>query len=223
MKLLLVEDEKTLNSILKKGLEKLSYAIDSAFDGEEALELFFVNEYDLVILDLNLPKINGLEVLKKIREKNKKVKVIILSAKNRVEDKIIGLDLGANDYLEKPFDFLELSARIRNLLRWNFVSEESSFSDYRLYIDFTKQQVLIDNQEISLTKKEYSILEYLIKHKDKYISSEELMEHIWDSNVDLFSNTLKYHIHSLKKKLGVQDIIQNERGKGYRYVECEEK
>ena len=106
MKVLLVEDEKTLSSIISKGLRKLSYAVDSAFDGQEALDFFYINNYDLIILDINIPKLDGFEVLKRIRKADNHIKIIILSAKNMVEDKVLGLDLGANDYLEKPFDFL---------------------------------------------------------------------------------------------------------------------
>ena len=154
MRLLLVEDERKLSQVLAKGLKKLSYAVDQAFDGEEALELFSVYGYDLVVLDLNLPKIDGWEVLRQIRQQDRQVKVLILSAKNQVEDKIAGLDLGANDYLEKPFDFLELAARIRNLLRWEFVQRESQWEDGRLKMDFSAQTVVVDGKEIALTHKE---------------------------------------------------------------------
>lgn len=221
MRLLLVEDERKLSQVLAKGLKKLSYTVDRAFDGEEALELFSVYGYDLMVLDLNLPKIDGWEVLRQIRQQDRQVKVLILSAKNQVEDKIAGLDLGANDYLEKPFDFLELAARIRNLLRWEFVQRESQWEDGRLKIDF--KTVLVDGEEIALTHKEYGILEYLVQNRTRFVSAEELLEHVWDREADLFSNTLKYHIHSLKKKLGLPEVIQNERGKGYRYAEHTEK
>jgi transcriptional activator protein len=223
MRLLLVEDERKLSQVLAKGLKKLSYTVDQAFDGEEALELFSVYGYDLVVLDLNLPKIDGWEVLRQIRQQDRQVKVLILSAKNQVEDKIAGLDLGANDYLEKPFDFLELAARIRNLLRWEFVQRESQWEDGRLKIDFSAKTVLVDGEEIALTHKEYGILEYLVQNRTRFVSAEELLEHVWDREADLFSNTLKYHIHSLKKKLGLPEVIQNERGKGYRYAEHTEK
>ena len=176
-----------------------------------------------MVLDLNLPKIDGWEVLRQIRQQDRQVKVLILSAKNQVEDKIAGLDLGANDYLEKPFDFLELAARIRNLLRWEFVQRESQWEDGRLKIDFSAKTVLVDGEEIALTHKEYGILEYLVQNRTRFISAEELLEHVWDREADLFSNTLKYHIHSLKKKLGLPEVIQNERGKGYRYAEHTEK
>ena len=213
MRLLLVEDERKLSQVLAKGLKELSYAVDQAFDDEEALELFSVYGYDLVVLDLNLPKIDGWEVLRQIRQQDRQVKVLILSAKN----------LGTNDYLEKPFDFLELAARIRNLLRWEFVQRESQWEDGRLKIDFSAKTVLVDGEEIALTHKEYGILEYLVQNRTRFVSAEELLEHVWDREADLFSNTLKYHIHSLKKKLGLPEVIQNERGKGYRYAEHTEK
>lgn len=216
MKILLVEDEKNLSAVLIKGLKKLSYAVDAAYDGEEALELIEINSYDLVILDLNLPVLDGLEVLRQVRKIQKEIKILILSARNLVEDKIQGLDLGANDYLEKPFDFQELAARIRNLLRWNFVKKDT-FSTFReLTVDIASQNVFVRENQINLTNKEYAILEYLIQYPDRYISAEELIEHVWDSDADLFSNTFKFHIHSLKKKLGLQDLIINVRGKGYK-------
>lgn len=219
MKVLLVEDEKTLSSIISKGLRKLSYAVDSAFDGQEALDFFYINNYDLIILDINIPKLDGFEVLKRIRNTDNHIKIIILSAKNMVEDKVLGLDLGANDYLEKPFDFLELEARIRNLLRWEFVKIENVIYIGSLKIDTIKKQVYIDSKEIILTNKEYAILEYLGLNKDRFILAEEIIEHVWESDFDLFSNTFKFHIHSLKKKLNKDGIIKNIRGKGYTICE----
>ena len=219
MKVLLVEDEKTLSSIISKGLRKLSYAVDSAFDGQEALDFFYINNYDLIILDINIPKLDGFEVLKTIRKADNHIKIIILSAKNMVEDKVLGLDLGANDYLEKPFDFLELEARIRNLLRWEFIKTENIIYIGSLKIDTIKKQAYIDNKEVILTNKEYAILEYLGLNKDRFISAEEIIEHVWESDFDLFSNTFKFQIHSLKKKLNKEGIIKNIRGNGYTVCE----
>lgn len=219
MKILLVEDEKILSSIITKGLKKLSYAIDNAFDGEEALELFYVNNYDLIILDINIPKLDGFSVLNEIRKNNNQTKILILSSKNMVEDKVLGLDLGANDYLEKPFDFLELEARIRNLLRWDFIKTKNIIQIGILKIDTIKKQVFINDELINLTNKEYAILEYLILNNDRYILAEEIIEHVWESDFDLFSNTFKFHIYSLKKKLNIDGIIKNIRGKGY--IICE--
>ena len=163
-----------------------------------------VNEYDLMILDLNLPYLDGLDVLREIRKTNRAIKILILSARTEIEDRVLGLDLGANDYLIKPFDFLELEARIRTLLRWHFIQQPSVLECGGIILDTTAKTVWLSGQLVSLTKKEYAILEYLMAQKGKVISAEELIEHVWDSEVDLFSNSLKYHIHSLKKKLRKQ-------------------
>jgi len=219
MKLLLVEDEAVLSRIISKGLKKSGYAVDTAFDGKEALELFEINEYDLIILDLNLPKMDGIEVLEQIRVQNEDVKILILSARSAIHDKIMGLDCGANDYLIKPFDFQELDARIRNLLRRSFSQKSAIISFENITLDSSKKIVLVDGEMIHVTKKEYAKLEYLMLHQNKVISSEELIEHVWDSETDLFSNSLKFHIHSLRKKiadvLGEIEVIQTIRGQGY--------
>lgn len=232
MKLLLVEDEKELSDILLKGLRKCGYAVDAAYDGEEALSCYEVNEYDLLILDLNLPGLDGLEVLKEIRTGDTETKVLILSARSQIEDRVLGLDMGANDYLVKPFDFMELEARIRTLLRVSFTQRPSVLTCGALKLD-TLSKIFSSNSEKSkkseivfnFTKKEYAILEYLMLHKNCVISSEQLIEHVWDSEADLFSNSLKYHIHAIKKKLGGDSgcagLLQNIRGQGY--VLTEEK
>ncbi|MDO5387932.1 MAG: response regulator transcription factor [Clostridia bacterium] len=220
MKLLLIEDERDLSNAVKKGLKKKGYAVDAAYDGEEGLYLYEVNEYDLIILDLNLPVTDGLEVLKRIREKDFKTKIIILSARTSVEERIEGINLGANDYMVKPFDFMELEARINGLLRIDFVQKPSVQKCGNIEINTLSKKVFVSGKEIALAKKEYSILEYLFGNMGNVVSSETLIEHIWDSDADLFSNSLKYHIHTLKKKIG-GDYIKNIRGQGY--VLTEEK
>lgn len=218
MKLLLVEDEEMLSTIIAKGLRKLGYAVDTVYDGEEALEYYELNGYDIIILDLNIPKIDGLDVLRSVRKKDIDTKILILSARANVDDKILGLDEGANDYLTKPFDFGELEARIRNLLRRNFSGEPATIQFGNFIIDSSAKKVLCGGEVLNLTRKEYSILEYLILHKNKVISAEEFVEHIWDSEFDPFSNTIRYHIHSLKKKLSDycnEEIIKTVRGQGY--------
>ena len=212
MKLLLVEDEAMLSKSVSKGLRLLGYAIDCAFDGEEALELYALNEYDLMILDLNLPKLDGIEVLKRIREKDQDFRILILSARNSLEDKINGLDSG------KPFDFMELEARIRNLLRRNFKTDSRFLLCGRLRLDTGERQAQYAGQTVVLTRKEYALLEYLFSRLGETVSAEELIEHAWDSETDLFSNSFRFHIHSLRKKLeaaGAGEYIVTKRGQGY--------
>lgn len=222
MKILLLEDETDLSNILAKGLRRSGYAVDAVYDGEEGLYNYELNEYDLIILDLNLPSMDGLDILRHIRKNDKKTKILILSARTKIEQRVEGLDLGANDYLVKPFDFLELEARIRNLLRISFFQNNSEIECGAIKINTLSKTVFMDNKKIQLTKKEYSIFEYLFIYKDEVISSERLIEHVWDSDVDLFSNSLKYHIHSIKKKLGeAGDYIKNIRGHGYILTEEE--
>ncbi|WP_373218330.1 response regulator transcription factor [Ruminococcus sp. 5_1_39BFAA] len=218
MRILLVEDEKMLSGFIVKGLRNAGYAVDPVYDGEEALYEYEVNEYDLIVMDLNLPKKDGLEVLREIRAKNQEIKVLILSARTKVGDRIRGLDEGANDYLIKPFDFGELEARIRNLLHREFVQKPLNLSLGDLRVDTKAKRVYFDDREIALTRKEYGILEYLMSHKSQVISAEELTEHVWDNEFDPFSNTFRYHIHSLKKKLYTAselDFIKTIRGQGY--------
>ena len=219
MKLLLVEDEKLLSKNIAKGLTLLGYAVDCAYDGEEALALYGLNDYDLMILDLNLPKLDGMEVLRLIREKNADFRILILSARNTLEDKISGLDEGSNDYLTKPFEFRELEARIRGLLRRNFTTSPTELCCGLLRIDTAARQVWCGEKSVVLTRKEYTLLEYMLTHTDRVISAEELIEHAWDSEIDPFSNSFRFHIHSLRKKLdgaGAKDYIITQRGQGYR-------
>ena len=218
LRILLVEDEKLLSGYLAKGLKNSGYAVDVAYDGEDALYEYSVNDYDLIVLDLNLPKKDGLEVLREIREKDTKIKIIILSARSKVDDRILGLDEGANDYLIKPFDFGELEARIRSLLRRDFSQVPAVLTIQGLELDTGAKKAVYDGQEVPLTRKEYGILEYLMRRKNQVISAEELTEHVWNNEFDPFSNTFRYHIHSLKKKLNAAsglDLIKTVRGQGY--------
>lgn len=223
MKLLLVEDETELAYIVAKGLRKCNYAVDIAHDGEEALMNYEINDYDCIILDLNIPLIDGLDVLRQIRKNDQTTKILILSARSDIEDRVLGLDEGANDYLIKPFDFLELEARIRTLSRIATVKQNALLNYKQIQIDTQKKSVTYQKQTLNLTKKEYGILEYLTLHQEVVISSETLIEHVWESDVDLFSNSLKFHIHSLKKKINEisteYSYIQNIRGQGYQLFE----
>ena len=221
MRILVVEDEIDLNNLIYRWLKKKGYALDSAFDGEQALNLYHENDYDLILLDLNLPKISGLDVLRMVRKENMRIKILILSAQTAIDERVRGLDMGANDYLIKPFDLRELEARIRTLLRMDFKLSPNILMVKELYMDTNQKKVFINKEELSLTRKEYAILEYLMLHKGELISGEELFEHVWNNEADEFSNVLKFHMHSLKKKIAQvsdEEYIENKRGLGYRVV-----
>ena len=217
MKLLIVEDETTLLQALSKGFRKLGYTVDATEDGEQALDFYFDNQYNLVVLDLNLPKIDGLDVRKEIRTENKETPVLILSARSEVQDKIIGLDMGANDYLAKPFHFDELEARVRALLRRDFKTADTVIICGEIKIDTALKKVFWNEIEIQLTKKEYGIFEYLMLRKSRIVSGEELIEAVWESDAYVFTNAFKVHINAMRKKLP-EDFIKNVKGQGY-YVE----
>ena len=216
MRLLICEDEEDILNGLAKGLRKLNYYVDTATDGEEALSLYFESEYDLIVLDLNMPKLDGLEVLKAIREDNPDCKIIILSARDTLNDKVLGLDLGANDYMVKPFHFKELEARIRALLRTSCSANNYciNLDSHCITLNINKKQVQKDGENISLTPKEYAIFEYLCLHKDTLVSTDELLEHNVDMNANDTSGVIKVHIAAIRKKLG-SDVIKTNRGMGY--------
>lgn len=218
MKILIVEDEEKLRNSLAEGLRLKGYAIDVSGDGESADEMVFCERYDLIILDLNLPNMDGFSVLERFRKENLDVPVLILSARDGIEDKVKGLDLGANDYLTKPFHFAELEARVRSLLRRKIVIENTVLSSGALCFDTASRTVTAAGHSVSLTTKENSLLEYLLLHKGRVIKLEELIEHVWDSNVDIFSNSVRVHMSSLRRKLKAQlgyDPICNIIGEGY--------
>lgn len=218
VRILVIEDEVELANALKRGLESEGYAVDCAYDGGEGVFQLSINRYDLVVLDLNLPKIDGIEILSGIREKEATTKVIILSARVTVEERIHGLEAGADDYLNKPFDFGELAVRVRNLLQREFKKRPAKIAFCGLDLNTNTKKVENNQVSLELTRKEYAILEYLVFHKGQVIGAEELLEHVWNDDVNPFSSSLRYHISSLKKKVwaefGVQ-IIKTIRGQGY--------
>lgn len=222
MRILIVEDEKDLCQMIAKSLKESGYEVDIAYNGNEAMELLDVENYDLIVLDLNLPEIDGMEILEEFRTFNQDTKIIILSARSQIKDKVEGLDKGANDYISKPFHLDELEARIRSLTRRNFITNNQMLSYKNLSFDSKKRIVKIDDKEISLTRKELGILEYLLLNRGRPISQEELIDHVWDSSVDLFSNSIRVHISALRKKLKKAlkyDPIINRVGLGYQLEE----
>ena len=218
MHLLVIEDERALCETIVRSLRRLAYSVDYCYDGEKALELLGVERYDLVLLDLNLPKKDGMTVLRTLRQTDRETRVLILSARSEVEDKVQGLDAGANDYLAKPFHLAELEARIRSLTQRQFIQPDVCLSFGTLRFDTRSRTATVNEQAIPLTKKEGGILEYLLLNQGRPVSQEELIDHVWDNSVDGFSNAIRVHISALRKKLRVAmgfDPIHNRIGEGY--------
>jgi DNA-binding response OmpR family regulator len=220
MKILIVEDQNELRTLVKNFLGDYGYVVDEAEDGEEGYHKINMNSYDCLILDLNLPKLDGMEIAKKVRKEGKNVPIIMLTARSEVYDKIEGFDNGADDYITKPFDMKELLVRLEAVLR-RTQKEQTLVLKFREYEVFPKENLVkTEGEEIQLTNKEMGILEYLLHKKGEIVSAEELLEHVWDSEVDMFSDTVKTHIKTLRKKLDPKKkYIQTVRGKGYMYKE----
>ena len=222
MRLLIVEDEKNLCDTIAKNLYGAGYEVDTSYDGDDALDCILSEDYDLIVLDLNLPGTDGMDILKELRKKNEETKVIILSAKSQIADKVAGLDAGANDYLEKPFHLQELEARIRSLTIRKFVQKDVCLHCGEIKFDTKKREAYAKDKPVSLTRKENGILEYLLLNQGRPISQEELIEHVWDASVDSFSGSIRVHMSSLRKKLKAvleYDPIINKIGEGYKIVE----
>ncbi len=220
MKILLVEDEYGLRESLSRHLKLEKHTVDTAKDGEEAIQKVDINEYEIVILDLNLPKVDGIEVCKHIRDNKILVGIIMLTARINVEDKVLGLNVGADDYIEKPFSTDELLARIESLARRmedrpeNIVTSE----DGEIKVDMKAKRAWKNDKELDLTKKEYQILEYLLRHKGQIISQEDLFTSVWHDEADIFSKTLKAQMNNLRRKIdedGEDSIIETHKNKGY--------
>jgi DNA-binding response OmpR family regulator len=219
MRILVVEDERKLAEIIKRGLIEEGYSVDSAFDGLEAENLAEGIPYDVILLDLVLPEKNGLEVCHSLRQKKIQSKILMLTAKDSLADKVKGLDSGADDYLVKPFDFEELCARIRALLRReeNFVPARLQVGD--LVMDTSAKQVFKGQRSIDLTPKEYEVLEYLMRHPNIVITRIMFEQHIWSLEFDIGSNLVDVFIRKLRRKIdeeGKDSLIQTVKGAGYR-------
>ena len=218
MRLLVVEDEQSLREDIKKKLQHSGYEVDACGDGETASEYLSVEYYDLILLDLNLPKIDGMTLLRSFRKENQETPVLILSARSEIADKVEGLDAGANDYLSKPFHLDELEARIRSLTRRQFTQNDLILTCGRVAFDTKSRTATTDGQALTLTRKEIGILEYLLLNQGRPVSQEELIDHVWDNSVDNFSNSIRVHISALRKKLRAAlgyDPIRNRIGEGY--------
>lgn len=214
MRLLLAEDDQLLGDGLKRALSREAYQVDWLLDGQQALQALQTEEFALVILDLNLPGIDGLEIIKQVRQAKNNVPILVLTARDTLQDKIKGLDLGADDYIVKPFALSELMARIRALSRRHFAIVNPRIQHDRLSIDPNSQEVFLDQQPVDLSRREFALLMALINHKGQVLSRRQLEDVLygWDGEVE--SNALEVHIHHLRKKL-YPKLIKTRRGIGY--------
>ena len=222
MRILVIEDEKNLNDIIVKKLVLEKYCVDSCFNGNDALDYIFSVEYDVIISDIMLPGIDGFEILRRIREKEIKTPVLLLTARDGIEDRVKGLDYGADDYLVKPFAFDELMARIRVLLRRNPSSSNSNasniFSIANLTVNCNSHDVFRDKMPIKLSTREFTILEYMIRNKERVLSSEQIEQHIWNYDYEGGTNVIDVYIRYLRRKIDKDfepKLIHTIRGVGY--------
>jgi DNA-binding response OmpR family regulator len=218
MRILLVEDDPGVRRFVVKGLREQAYAVDTAATGEEALYQADINEYDLIILDVMIPAPDGFEVCRRLRKAGRRMPILMLTARDAVEDRVSGLDRGADDYLTKPFEFRELLARLRALLRRSTALHPPRLSVGDLVLDTAAQSATRGGHAISLTHKEYALLEYLVRNAGRVVSRADIAEHVWDESFDPFSNLIEVYINRLRRKIdpdGTASVLQTRRGAGY--------
>ncbi len=219
MRILMIEDEPGIAAFVKEGLQEESFAVDVAYDGVEGLETARVNEgeYDLLLVDWMLPGMSGIEVARQLRKAGSQVPIIFLTAKDTVQDTVFALEMGANDYIKKPFAFDELLARIRVQLR-NKASETTRLSHRNLMMDLNTHQVLVDDDEVQLTQKEFALLEFILRNKGKVCTRTRIIEHVWDIHFDYNTSVIDVYINALRKKIdrgNNKSMITTIRGVGY--------
>lgn len=218
MRILIAEDEKDLNEILVKRLKNENYGVDSCLNGEDAWDFISLTDYDAVVLDIMMPKLNGIEVLKRMRGKNIKTPVLLLTAKDSIEDRVNGLNCGADDYLIKPFAFDELLARIKVMIRRKTESVSNIFTLADLTVDCDSHKVKRGDVSINLSSKEFAILEYMIRNQGIVLSKEKIEQHIWNYDYEGGNNVIKVYIRYLRKKIDDDfdvSLIQTVRNLGY--------
>ena len=222
MRILVVEDEKKIAALIKRGLKEEGYAADIAHDGIEGEFLASTNQYDAIILDVMLPRLDGVGLCRSLREKKITTPIIMVTAKDSVGDKVRGLDSGADDYLTKPFAFEELLARIRSLLRKHSDQPATKLKVGPLELDLISHKVTRDGKEITLTTKEYALLEYLMRNSGSVITRTMIAQHVWDINFDTDTNVIDVYINYLRKKIDdgfKKELIHTIRGRGYKIEE----
>jgi len=218
MRILVIEDEQKIAEFIKRGLKEEGYAVDAAYDGEQGDFLATTNDYDMIILDLMLPKMDGITLCKKLRTDKITTPIIMLTVKNTVKDKVAGLDSGADDYLTKPFAFEELLARIRAILRKKDTAVPTKLQVDDLVLDLLTHKVTRAGKEIILTNKEYALIEYLIRNAEFVVTRTMISEHVWDVNFDTFTNVIDVYMNYLRKKIDYghkKKLIHTIRGRGY--------
>ena len=219
MRLLVIEDERKIARVITESLKREKYAVDAAYDGEEGFNLAGSQPYDLLIVDRMLPGLEGTEIVKKLRENGKNMPILFLTALSTTEDKTLGLDVGADDYLTKPFAIDELLARVRALLRRPPIQQPDILKIDNLRIDKQQQTVTRAGKIIDLTNKEYALLEYLMQHPNQILSKETLIDHVWDFDADILPNNVEVYIKNLRQKIDKpfkKQLIKTVRGFGYR-------
>jgi DNA-binding response OmpR family regulator len=221
MKILIVEDEHKIANSIKKGLEQEAYTVDVAYNGSDGYDLASSSEYDVIVLDLMLPDMDGLEICNKLRAENIHTPILILTARGEVEDRVKGLNTGADDYLIKPFAFTELLARIRALGRRPTKSIGNTLSIDNLSLNTVTYEVKRAGSDILLSKQEYALLEYLLRHKNRILSKDQLIENVWSYDADILPNTVEVYIGYLRKKIDIPfpkeaPLIHTIRGFGYK-------
>ena len=222
MRILVVEDDPHLRSSLKKGLEKHHYAVDVVTNGEDAVLMGSTTPYDLIVLDVLLPRLNGLEVCRRLRRNNRTMPILLLTALGEVDHRVSGLDSGADDYLTKPFAFRELEARVRALLRRESTTRTVELHFMDITLDTRTHEARRGGRVITLNSKEYALLEYLMRHPHQVLTRSMIIEHVWNSDVEHFSNVIDVYIRYLRRKLcerSEPDVIQTVRGSGYQLKE----
>ncbi|KKP61731.1 MAG: Two component transcriptional regulator, winged helix family [Candidatus Levybacteria bacterium GW2011_GWA2_37_36] len=221
MRILIVEDEHRIANSIKKGLEQERYAVDVAYTGTDGYDLASTEDYDLILLDIMLPEMNGIEICKELRKNKIHIPILMLTAKGQTEDKVVGLDAGADDYMTKPFSFDELLARVRALTRRKGTIVNTNLSVEDLVLDKKLFSVKRDGQEIKLSSKEFSLLEYLLANKKTIVTKDQIITHVWDYDADILPNTIEVYIKNLRNKIdkpfnNKKPLINTVRGFGYK-------